>query len=296
VPAPAPGSGGEGDQLDPLSRRLLRAVGVLSVLLLAVIANSLLHGGSGSPFNPNPVAAAAERAGKCPGGRFSMYMVFSSPATTRSITATGVGAFNMKTGRSRAVLEMSLPNTGSIHMVEITDGGSQYVKGDPSAAPALPPGKEWVRTDQDAPQDGETPLDMQAALGTLGSSSAVRLIGRESINGRMTRRYRSETSLATFVDYLREEGKDEVADAYEGIEATSPVGISAESWIDRKNMLRRFRMVMPMPTGSGGPVLTMDLRADIFDYGAEPAIEVPDPATVVDGPLDPPSASSTAFS
>lgn len=279
-------------ELEPLSRRCLRAAGALSLLLVLVVVNSLLHSGDASPFSPNPVAAAAQRAEKIEGGRFSMYVVFSSPATPRSITATGSGAFDAKTGRNRATMDMSVPGVGTIHIVEITAGDSQYVKGDPSAS--LPPGKEWVRTDKNSSQSEQSPLDMEQALGMLGSSGEVRLVGRESIDGTTTRRYRSETPLAAFVEYLREHGDDKIADAYEEIEATSPTGVSAETWIDRKNLPRRFRMVMPMPGGPGRPPLTVDMRMDIFDYGHQPAIQVPDPDSVVDGPLDEGAAPTSA--
>jgi hypothetical protein len=280
-----------GDEpLEPLSRRLLQLAGLLSVLLLAVLANSFLNSGtgsSGSPLELNPVAAATEQAEENSGGRISIFFVYSSPAFPQPVNASGGGVYNEETERSRITVELENPLTGeSMDMVQIEDGDTQYEGGE-LLADSLPPGKQWVRTDKsDGPDEDDTPLGIEESMQMLGSSEEVQLVGRESINGKMSRRYRGEISIGELVDMLRKQGKDAEAEAYEEIEGESPTQISAEAWIDRKNVLRRLRIVMPMPSDLGEAPVTMDLRMDFFAYGAEPDIEIPDPDTVVDGPLD----------
>lgn len=283
-PPIAPREPARGEQLQPLSRRLLRTAAGLTVLLFLVIVNSLVNQGEESPFNPNPVAQAAEHTAKAQGARFSIYIVYSSTALPEPITATGSGAYNAETKRSRASLEMNSSLTGPVHIVTVDDGDFEYTSGDTVAA-KLPPGKEWVKVEKGSKED-EPSLDMEDSLRLLSSSGGVRLVGHEAVNGMATRRYRTEIQLGQFVDYLRKAGKDEVAESYERIEGLAPTGISAEAWVDRKDMLRRFRMVLPMPGKEGGPALTVDMRMDIFDYGAHPAIQVPDPDRVFDGPLE----------
>lgn len=264
------------------------------VLLLLVLANSLFHKEE-DPIELNPVAAAAERVEKAGGGRMSLYFIYSSPAAARSISASGSGVFNEETDRSRIALEMRNPLTGeTIQMVQIEDGNVKYEGGE-IVAKMLPPGKEWVRTDKsDEQEEDETPLNTEDSMELLNSSGEVELVGRESINGKITRHYRGEVQLADLVDLLREKGKDTEADAYERIEGVSPTQISAEAWIDRKNMLRRMRFVMPMPGDPGEPPVTVDMRMDFFAYGITPDIRLPDPDSVVEGPLDDaaPSGSS----
>lgn len=279
-----PAQPSRGEQLQPLSRRLLRAAAGLTVLLFLVIVNSLVNQGEESPFNPNPVAEAAEHAEQMQGARFSVYVVYSSTALPAPLTASGSGAYNAETKRSRVSLDMSSSPVGPVHIVTINDGDFEYTSGD-TVAFELPPGKEWVKVPKGS-EDDEPSLDMGDSLQMLSSSGSVRLIGHEAINGKMTRRYRGEIQLGDFIDYLRSAGKDEPADAYEKIEGLAPTGISAEGWVDSKNMLRRLRMVMPMPAKEGGPEVTVDIRMDMFDYGAHPAIELPDPDRVVDGPLE----------
>jgi hypothetical protein len=281
-----------GDQLDPLARRLLHLAGLLAVLLLGVLANSLLNGGGEEPLDFNPVAAAAERTENCPGERFSMYVVYTSPIFPEPVVATGSGAYNGRTERSRVTLDMNIPPVGPVHVVEIDDGEYEYTSGD-MVEDELPPGKEWVRTESGVQEEDELELDTQDAMRMLSSAGGVQLIGREAINGKLTRRYRGDIQVVELVAYLREHDDDEAAAAYEGIEGEAPTGISAEGWVDGKNLLRRFRIVMPSPVESGQPPLMVDVRMDFFDYGAKPVIEAPDPDLVVDGPLDEDEAAAT---
>ena len=281
--ASRPSSGAPaGSGLDPLSRRLLRTAGVLSLLLIAVVANSLLK----SDENPlNPVALAAQRAEKCPGFRFSLAVTYSTPAIPEPFTASGSGAYNARSERTLTELTIDSSLVGSLHIVEVDDSEYAYESGDTVDA-QLPPGKQWVRTEKDA-EDDEPSADLDEAMNMLGTSGGVHLVRVETIDGRSTRRYRAVIELGEFVQLLREKGKDEVADAYEGLEGVATTGVSAEAWVDKKNLLRRFRLVTPIPGGKdGGPSFTMDMRMDLFDFGAQPKIELPDPALVEAGPLE----------
>jgi hypothetical protein len=267
------------------------AVKFLSVLLLLVLLNSFLNdGGDGTPsaerLELNPVASAAERMEKFPGGRMSLYIVYSSPALPGPLTASGYGAYNGETERSRITLDVKNPVTGgSMRSVQISDGEIEYAGG-AIVADELPPGKQWVRTEKGAGGDRESPMTFEESMEMLGSAAEAELVGRESINGKMTRRYRGEIKISDVVEFLREKGKDEEADAFEQIAGQAPTQISAEGWVDRKNLLRRLRMVIPMPGEEGGPPMTVDMRMDFFDFGAQPDIGLPDPNTVVEGPLE----------
>ena len=151
-----------------------------------------------------------------------------------------------------------------------------------------------MRTDASEDSDDDPSLSVEDSLAMLDSSGEPQMVGRESIDGRITRHYRSEIPIGDLVDLLREQERDEEADAYEQVEGVAPTGISAEAWIDRKNLLRRMRMVLPMPSGEPGePPVTMDMRMDLFDYGAEPSIRLPSPDRVVEGPLEDDAASSS---
>ncbi|HST69470.1 MAG TPA: hypothetical protein VLI94_07405 [Solirubrobacterales bacterium] len=286
------------EQLDPPSQRLLKLAGLLAVLLLLVLLNAALNsGGSSAAGAPtaspelNPVASAAERVEKFGGGRMSLYIVYSSPGLPGPLTASGSGAYNEETGRSRIALDVKNPLTGApMRSVQISDGNVEYEGGD-IIAEDLPPGKEWVRTEG---EDDETSLSFEDSMELLESPETFQLVGRESINGKTARHYRGEVKINDLVDWLREKGADEKADAYEEIEDVAPTEISAEGWVDGNDLLRRLRMVIPMPGEDGRPPMTIDMRMDFFDYGAKPDIQLPDPASVVDGPLEDGGAAAPA--
>lgn len=280
--------------LEPLSRRLLLVAALLAVLLIGVVANSALRGEDGAPAL-NPVATAAANVEETPGFKFNLYVVYSSPALPGPLSAQGRGAYDADTDRTLVTLTLDNPVTGKLRFVEIDDDTYSYEKSNAFSA-RLPPGKEWVRTEKD--EGGEDAgLDFDEAMQILSDSGDVRVVGRQSVNGKMTRRYRADLTIAELVALLREEGENDVAEAYESLEGVAPTGISAEAWIDRKNLVRRMRFVMPAPGEDGSPPLTMDMRMELFGFGAQPDIEVPSPDTVVDGPLDssaPPASSSVS--
>ena len=124
--------------------------------------------------------------------------------------------------------------------------------------------------------------DAASSLRMLSSTSDVLRVGREEVRGVPTRRFRAEVGLAEYGALLREEGKDDLAEQYEKYATLMPTPPLVEVWIDSKGIVRRNRMVMTVPTAPGKPSLRMDLRTDLYDIGAEPAIVVPDDSQVFD--------------
>ena len=87
-----------------------------------------------------------------------------------------------------------------------------------------------------------------------------------------------------------------------------PDSIPVEVWIDGNGLARLIRMVQPLPTVSGGPTVTMDMRMEFFDFGARPKVTMPPRSRVLDytpvlraelgledghglGPLSPPAGT-----
>jgi hypothetical protein len=273
--------------LDPFSRRLLQIAGLLACLVILVALNSVLRDGGESPFSPNPIAAAAAKTQREPGSRMTMSAVYSSPALSGGMTMTGSGAFNGLSGRSEVAMRLQAPApVGTVEMDMVAGDGVAYVRS-PLFGSSLPAGKEWLAFDPQLADSTEAALagggDPRSQLEMLEEvSGTVVTIGSEDVRGVETTRYRGTIDLSQFADALREQGNDEVADAYDELSDQPSGGASVEAWIDRKGLLRQMRMVMSLPTGSGTPALSMDIRMEFFDYGAKPQIELPDPAVVLD--------------
>lgn len=275
-----------GEELEPLSRHLLQLAGFLSLLLVAVIANSFLNQGSASPFNPNPVAQAAERTADAPGAKLTMKATYTSSAMPQPMTAHGSGVYNSETEHIRMSLGMYSVQVGRIQIEELGDGTAFYLRGT-KISDELPGDAQWLeiqpflgKSEQEAMVGSGSATESLKMLTTV--SGGVRLVGHEKVRGVQTRRYRAEIGMSDYARLLSEEGKDELAEEYEKMAVLMPTPVVSEASIDRHGMVRRMREVMTMPSDSGKPPITMDIRMDLFDFNAHPDIEMPDSSEVFD--------------
>jgi hypothetical protein len=267
--------------LEPLSRRALQVAGVLSLLLILVVLNSLLNSGGESPFNPNPVAAAAERTAEVSGMRIDMTirMESESPAP---ITVTGNGVYN-----------------GEDNLAEVTYNGidveGQQLKADailgedgwyfryPQLVGKMPEGKEWIKVagfpgqkDLSAP----TVASPTESLQMLRGSGSVRRLGSTKIGHAQTTRYRVTQTAAELTETLRSQGKDELAETVEDASAQIIGPVQSEVFIAQSGVVRRMRVTTT--TAADGKTVTTKMRMDFSDFGVKPNILIPDDSRVYD--------------
>jgi hypothetical protein len=301
---------------NPLSRRLLQLAGLLSLLLIAVVVNYLLHGGSDVV---NPIAEAARRTAAMPGARLKFEITYSSEGTSKAITGTGDGVYDGRTGRSDAQMTMSLPDGGSVWVEALGDDRTIYTRSS-TLESLLPPGKLWL---------GMQPLlghDPQNALGSAPGAQGileelkaaggdVEEVDQQSVGGHPTTRYRTTIDPSREAELLGEGGDRTLAREYEAIAEQAPDPIQVEVWIDGHGLARLVDMVQKLPI-PGGQTLTMDTRIEFFAFGHQSKIPLPPKGKVLDytpvlraelgledghslGPVDAPAGamplSATAF-
>lgn len=267
----------------PIRRRALQVAGLVSLLLVALLAYSFLQSGEESPLNP--IAAAAERAQTQPGARFTVKASYSSDALEVPLTARGRGAYNSVTGLGEAQMWMDVPHLGPAEIEMVNDDSSFFMRSDREELLPLPDGKEWMKVkpflggsqnELMLGSDPESTLQVLAAI-----SGDVRERGQETVRGKATERYRTSFRLTDVAEVLREEGKDEMADLYEKYGKLNPGPTVAEAWIDEEEVLRRMRMVMELPI-EDQPTMTMDMQMEFFDFGARPEVTLPEGDAVFD--------------
>jgi hypothetical protein len=266
-----------------LSQILLRIAAGLGVLLIAVVVNAFLHTGS-EGFNP--VAAAAIRTEQVPGARMAVEAIYSSTASDKTVTATGGGAYNAKTGRSRVSLTVPLPDGRVVKVESVGDERNIYLRSDEISA-ELPPGRSWLKTQPffgrsqtAATLGGDQAHDQLQLMRTAGDD--FEHVGEEIVRGTPTERYGASVDLDHYASLLRDEGKDASAREYEQIAKMIPNPIRSEAWIDGGGLVRRLRIVMDLPIADGRPALTMDMRIELLDFGVTPRISLPDHGEVFD--------------
>lgn len=270
-----------GEQLEPLSVRLLQAAGVLSLLLILVVVNSLLNDGGQSPFNPNPVAAAAERTQEAPGMRFSMEMRFTSEANP-PVTIAGKGAYNGDTHLAGVSYRAESAQGPAMDIEAVLEDSAWYFRY-PQFAERMPEGKEWVKVEGALGQSEENSMSAESpanSLRMLAAAGAVRRAGHARVRGEPTTRYRAILTPTGIVEALRAGGKDELADQFESVSAQLIGPVRSEVFIDRQGLLRRIHT--RSSALADGTVVTTDLWMDLFAFGVAPDIRVPDDSLVFD--------------
>lgn len=235
---------------------LLWSVALLSGLLVAVLANAVLHGGD----DPDPVVAAAGRTAAMPGARLALDVRYTFEG--EDIAGHGGGAYNARTGRSRTFLTLPI-GAEMVTTRSVADESHVYLRG-PTLDAALPPGKQWTQID---PMLGHftvtafsTNGSVRNTLAALAAVDDVEDLGREAVRGDQTTHYKGTVRLSEEL----------------------PGEIPVETWIDRHGLIRKVRIVEPLPEAAEGTTLTMDLTIELFDFGAEPEIELPALETVLD--------------
>jgi hypothetical protein len=269
-----------GEQLEPLSRRLLQAAGVLSLLLILVVVNSLLDSGGESPFDPNPVAAAAERTAEVPGMRIDMTMTMDTEAGL--VTITGKGAYNGETNLAEVAYEGTSPEGKRLEFDAVLGESAWYFRY-PQLAGRMPEGKEWMKLEGFSGQkEMSTPgvVNPDESLQMLRGAGTVRHLGHTRIGHMQTARYRVTQTPAEIVDVLRSEGKDELAEGLEHAASQILGPVRYEVFIGRGEIVRRLRMAST--SLSDGKRVTTKVQMDFSDFGVEPNIVIPDDSRVYD--------------
>jgi hypothetical protein len=267
--------------LQPLSRRALQIAGALALLLIAVVLNSLLSQGNESPFNPNPVAAAAEKTQEVPGMRMTLTMRISTesaPATT----VTGTGTYNGENKLGQFSYHATGPQ-GTPLEFEAVMGEDAWYFHYPQFAGKLPEGKEWVKLEGLPGQSDLSKVGSpQSSLQILAATGSVQRLGQARVRGVATTRYRVSMTAAGIVKGLRAEGKDELAEEFESAQMVGPS--RGEVFIDSHGMMRRMNMATTVI--AEGKTVTTEIHSDLFDFGIHPSIQLPADSQVLDlGPM-----------
>jgi hypothetical protein len=258
--------------------KLLQAAGVLSLLLILVVVNSLLH----SPENPlNPVAAAAERTEGVDGLRFTMKVRTTSEAHPPQIDH-GSGTLDLQT-KTALVHYSGLSDEGARMKVDMVVAGEDaiYLRS-PELRGKLPEGKEWAKMDPRLAEDEDSlPAENPgSSLGMLAVSEQVHLAGHRQLRGVRVSRYVTNFEMPELAGELRAKGEDELAEKCEKL-ASQVVGpVHAEAFVDGKGLLRRIQI--RMASTAGGAPQTVDSQMDFFAFDSHPEIPVPPAGLVFD--------------
>lgn len=265
--------------------RPLRLVLGLSILAVVLVVAASLRGGDGDGAGPlagppNAIARAAERTQQEPGGHIAIHIVVS--AGSKSFTMTGQGVYDSEGNRNRATMTFANPDSGAAEEMEVVgDGTVVYMRS--SLFGSLPDGADWMSLDYSLGDDLESPVPTEGdAAGELEllehATGGVEKLGKETVRGVPTTRYRGSISSSESAERLREAGGENLASVAEEKGGSSQV----EVWVDADERVRRMRVISTQQPEKGDGPSSVDMRLDFVDFGTVPEISVPDSSEVFD--------------
>lgn len=260
-----------------------------SAIVTAAVLLAPSGGGGGAPAL-TPVAQAAERTSEYPGARMRLFGSFNVPGQGAVMTMEGNGAFN-SADQSRIVMETTSLPAGAAERIpggsfavtqlsELTESGQAMYMRSKLFEP-LPGGASWMRIEVDY-ADRPQSMDPRETLKMLRAASEVKAVGTERIRGLQTTHYTALVDQGAEVERLRQQGEDDAADQLEqAIKLNNGASTArVDVWVGPDDTVHRMEFEMPFELV--GPGTTMEVTMDLFAFGADPQIEIPDESEVWD--------------
>ena len=276
------------------------------LLLVAVSAVTVAACGGGDEVSPDAaVADAATKTTDAGSSRvaFTASMDLPAAVSQETLEFSGEGVMNYKARQGRltydlsGLLEAAGQETANAEAEIIFDDLVVYMKFD-LLTQSLPGGKPWVKIDLNevAKQQGVNlgqlsqiaQSDPSQALSWLKAVSGnVRDVGEEEVRGVETTHYRLRVDLEKVADRAPAATRADVRASIENlIEQTGRSTIPMDVWVDQDGLLRRqrFELAFKVPGGASGErqEAKMTTRIDLFDFGVDAEVELPQPDQVND--------------
>lgn len=235
----------------------------------------------------DPVAKAADVTGKVQGYKVSADMTVSTPAGQVSATISGDMDRANHTGQMTA-RESVAGQTMTI--AERFSGLSFYM--DTSGLPGadqLTHGKRWLKMDMartlgsmglgSLSTTGSDPSQFVDYLRATGANTEK--LGSDTIRGVAATHYHAVADLNKYVNLVPQADR---AAAEQGIStlktALGTHTMAMDVWIDGQKLVRRLKFGVPECVNS--QKLSLNMTMDLYDYGPQPATQVPSDSDAYD--------------
>jgi hypothetical protein len=259
------------------------------------------------------LASSAKKTSATSSYRMEMRLRISLPGVADRVEMTATGSADLVRKRQALTMDMSgllgalpaggsgIPDASDLKVEAVIDGTDMYMRM-PFLTQMLPAGKTWISIDVADLAKG-TGADFSSLLGRsytdpsqylaylTSVTGPVEEVGTESVRGVETRHVRANLDLAKYVAGLDEKSRVALAPAVDQFEqligTVKPV---VDAWVDGDGFVRRIGLDMSMDlsamtgaSGVGAGALGMTMTVDLFDFGTDVNIEVPQAAEVADG-------------
>lgn len=261
------------------SGRTLAVLAALAGLLVVVAAD--VPGAAASDSDQARVASSGEALAKARTAKFQATTKADAGGNASKVTFDGASNFEHRaTEYTVSATDIGLAGSGNVHVRFIR--GIEYLSldalegGSSSNTPQLA-GKKWLRLN---PSDfgGDTQIGQSnpsAGLDALRGATDVKKVGRATVRGTSTTRYRAQLDLDQAVAKAPDDQRTEVTST---VQALGSGTVPADVWVDGKGRVRRIRLLVGSTSaGNRGSVIF-----EYFDLGSEVSVEEPPASEVVD--------------
>lgn len=236
---------------------------LLAALLICLAAPLVGCGGSGSsPDVAERLSRAGDQAERA--GNYRANVVGSSEGQD-GFRIDGELVSTPDGSRSRLTGTFTLPGEEPFAAEFLSVGEDQYVRGG-LISDNLPPGKRWFSSTDTSPQT----LSFGAFFDYLGEVEDVKDLGGETIRGRPADHFRGPIRL----DKLADAAGTEVASGN-----VEELDTQLDVWIDQMDLPVRMEIAISTPDAAD----TVDITADILEYGVEVDVDRPPADEVASG-------------
>lgn len=238
---------------------------------------------------------APEAAAQAGSARFEMTITMATPGGSIDIVSSGGYdgdrmAMSMDFGSALAGLVEGTDDTVPAVLAEpsqvVIDGSTAYLR--LPVLDAITGTSGWLSASAD---------ELAAAGSSLGFGDAmsgptqmldmltsvagdVEHRGPEDVRGVDTEHYSATVDLADALAAMPSQQRKQIESQLGGLDAEG-TAVPVDVWIDADGLVRRFTIdVAPVTSGAAGPATTATMTVELFDYGEDIAMELPDPDEV----------------
>ena len=253
-------------------------------------------GGAPTPTHTAPDLTAAVSRTQTQTARIAVSITSGSPGMSMTFTESGLFDF----AHSRGMISMQ----GPVGLTEIFLPPTVYIKGPTDGgASALPKGKTWVAMPDTLVSGSPAAGGLLGPLGGSGSpagllasltaaSSNVTRLGPSTVRGVAV------TGFALKIDPAKEAARMPAADRAISEAFLKSLGLTeipVDVWVDGQNLVRREKVTLALPSGSGAPAGTsIVMTTDFYDFGVPVHVSAPPASEVAKEPDLPISSSGSA--
>jgi len=260
-------------------------------LAATVLVGALALIGCGGQSGNSALAAvtlAATKTNEAGTARFATEMEMTIQGQT--ITGTGSGELDLERQLMHMEMTMQSPTGGGGIDSEMYGSGLTIYMRSAAMGAAAPGIKEWIEIDLAAAgeelgfdfgalqQLGQN--DPTASLDYLRGAKSVEELGQEDVRGTSTTHYRAVVDWDSVVEESPEDVRDAMRANVEVLkEWMGADEMTFDVWLDDEGRMRRQTMEFAYQQGPAAGS-TMDMTVEMFDFGADIVIQLPDPSEV----------------